>query len=68
MIRLKQLRQARGLSGQAVCRLALINPSTLSQIESGRLRPYAGQLEKLKVALGYDGDADELLDEVEAGL
>jgi transcriptional regulator with XRE-family HTH domain len=64
MLRLRALRVEKGLSGQALCRIAVINPSTLSQIERGRFQPYESQLVKLAEALEYAGEPAELLEEV----
>lgn len=45
-----------------------MHPSTVSQIEALYIgKPYPSQLEKLRAAIGYAGDAAELLDDVEAG-
>lgn len=64
MLRAKRLRTESGLSGLEVSRRARIAPSTLSQIESGRFRPYPVQLERLAQALCWEGDPNALLEEV----
>ena len=57
-------RQARGWSQSRLAREAGLHASTVSSVENGRLRPWPGQAEKLRAALGYDGPADELFEEV----
>lgn len=51
------------MSGLA--REAGMHVSSISQIESGRLSPYPGQVAKIAAALGWDGDPMELFEEVE---
>ena len=41
-----------------------INETTISLIVNGRMVPYPVQAKKIKLALGYEGDADELFKEV----
>lgn len=48
---LKRRREALGLSRSALAREAVLNPSTMSQIESGRLVPYPVQVRKIEEAL-----------------
>lgn len=47
-----KLRQERGWSRAELARQARLNSSTVGQIESGRLKPYKSQLEKLATAFG----------------
>jgi ribosome-binding protein aMBF1 (putative translation factor) len=63
MRRLQIERQRRGLSRSMLARLATMHPSTVGQIEAGRLVAYDSQLEKLARALGFDGEPAELMDE-----
>ena len=44
-------RERLGLSKSALAREAEMHPSTVSQIETGRLAPYPAQAEKLEKAL-----------------
>jgi ribosome-binding protein aMBF1 (putative translation factor) len=65
VIRLTVERDARGWSRSELARRAWMNAATVGQIESGRVRPYDSQVEKLARALGWPSDrAAELLDEV----
>ena len=51
MTQLKKLREERGWSKAELARRAGLNASTVGWIESGRFRPYDGQLLKLAAAL-----------------
>lgn len=58
-------RRRRGWSQAKLARHAEMHPSQISLIESGRLKPYPGQLAKLAAALGWPlTKAEELLREV----
>lgn len=58
-------RQELGLSRSALARLADLNQVTVGAIESGRLKPYDGQLQKIARVLGVSADlAHTLLEEV----
>ena len=63
-MRLTQEREAVGWSRAELARQANMNAGTIGHIESGRLRPYPGQLSKIAAALGFAGDPATLLDEV----
>lgn len=65
MKRARQERNRLGLSGLEVARRAKLAPGTLSQIETGRFIPYPGQLERLAEALGWNGKAEALLEDVD---
>ena len=66
MLRIQRLREDQGLSRSALARIALMHAATVGQIESCYIgRPYQSQLEKLAAALGFTGDAEELLEEVD---
>ena len=56
--RLKQAREGKGWSRAQLARAAGMHPSTVGQIESGRIEPYPSQLEKLARALGLNGGED----------
>jgi len=64
MIRLEYERRRARLSQAAIGRESGIHPTTISQIESGRVRPSASELERLADTLGFEGDANLLADEV----
>ena len=64
MNRLTKERETKGWSKAKLARQADMNAATVGQIENGVLRPYAGQLEKLATALGWDGDPQDLMDHV----
>ncbi len=66
MNRLRQEREGHGWSRSELARRAVLNAVSVSTIESGRLLPYPVQLEKLAIALGWQGDPAALLEEVEA--
>lgn len=54
MEELKRLRKARGLSQAKLAALADLDPSTVSQIETGTRRANSGTLERLAMALGVE--------------
>lgn len=64
MRQLRKIRQGLGWSQAELSRRSGLNVSTIGLIESGRLKPYHGQLMKLAIALGITEDeADQLLEE-----
>lgn len=66
MLRVKRSRLLRGWSQAELARRARVNATTVSQIESGRFRPYSDQLARIALALDCPvGDAATLLEEVE---
>lgn len=65
MLKVQKERQAQGLSQAALARRAEMHQASLSSIETGRFRPYPGQLARIAAALEWQGDAQELLDHVE---
>ena len=65
MIRLKHERKKLGWSAMELARRSGLSPSTISQIESGRFKPYDSQLAKLCAALQLEGDGAKLLEDVE---
>ena len=63
-MKLREEREARCWSKSELARRAGLNHTTIGQIESGRLRPYPGQLRKLAFALGLpEKDAHRLLED-----
>lgn len=67
--KLYELRVARGLSGLDVARLARVNQSDVYAMENGRRVPPADSpmLQRLARALGYQGNAADLLEKQDAG-
>ena len=57
-----QRRQVR-LTQAALARQTGVHPLTVSQIESGRVRPSAGELERFAAALHFRGDPAYLAEE-----
>ena len=67
--RLKHEREALGLSRRAVAQASSIGEANYGRIESGRTVPYAPEAERIcaaLAALGWDGSAAELFEEVDA--
>ena len=64
MLRLTQQRVSRGLSKARVARRAGLDQALMSRVESGRYRPYGGELRRIAEALGWEGDPIVLLEEV----
>ncbi|MDR2714938.1 MAG: hypothetical protein LBB42_05425 [Coriobacteriales bacterium] len=48
-----------------LAREADLHVSTISLIESRRMKPYSGQIEKLVLALQWEGDPSALFEEKE---
>jgi transcriptional regulator with XRE-family HTH domain len=65
MKRLQAMRESLGFSKAKLSRIADLNASTIAWAEQGRFVPYPGQLAKMAIGLGYDGDPNDLLEEVE---
>jgi transcriptional regulator with XRE-family HTH domain len=65
MIELTRRRETCGLSKQRLSFVSQVPATTIGQIESGRFTPYAPQLNRLAVALGFAGDPADLLKPVE---
>lgn len=65
MIELTKVRRERGLNKTALGQLASVHPAQIGQIESGRIVPYPPTLTRIAEALGWEGDAEELLKEVD---
>ena len=61
MIILTEERKAAGLSQAKLAQLADLHPSTVSNIETGNLKPWSGQREKIEGAMkkaGWNGAGD----------
>jgi len=67
VMRLVAVRKALGWSQSRLAREAQMHPSTISAIESGRLSPWPGQAARIQEALGYEGGADVLFEELDGG-
>ena len=66
MLKLTRERKATGLSQAKLAQRADLHPSSISNIETGNLKPWFGQREKIEAAMraaGWDGDED-LFEEV----
>lgn len=64
MLKMRVVREQRGISQSSLSHIANMHVTTISLIESGRLRPYPSQMTRLAEALDYSGDPSELLEEV----
>ena len=53
MLKISRMRQERGWSMSRLARESGVHVSTISLIESGRMKPYPGQAEKLANALEW---------------
>ena len=60
-MRISQERKRRGWSRAELARRAGMNGGTVGLIESGRFKPYPGQLRKLASALGLPEEESERL-------
>jgi len=65
MLKARKEREAHGWSISRLAREAELHISTVSSIESGRLKPYRVQAEKLAHALGWQSDPADLFKEAE---
>jgi len=66
VLKLAAERKRLGLSQLEVSRRTRMAPADVSRIESGRFRPYRGQLRRLARALGWPvTDAQKLLEAAE---
>ena len=64
MLRLELERRQARLTQAALGRETKVHPSTVSQIESGRVRPSASELKRFAGALGFKDDPAHLAEEV----
>lgn len=64
MLRIEYERKRVGLSQAALGREAGIHPTTISQIESGRINPSEKELERITDVLRFEGEGRLLTDEV----
>ncbi len=65
MIELTRQRQSMGWTKRELGARADLHPARVGTIENQRVRPYAVELERLRKALGYAGEAEDLLREVD---
>lgn len=61
-------RRRLGLSQNSLARRALLHPTTVSLVESGRFRPGQDQLARLANALGWSGEPAALLEDLETAV
>lgn len=64
MKKMRFVREQKGISQSSLSHIAGMHVTTISQIESGRLKPYPNQIAKIAHALDYEGDPYELFEEV----
>ncbi len=67
MLRITQLRTERALTRTKLGALADVHPARVGQIENDRVRPYPPELGRLARALGWQGEPEQLLEEVVQG-
>lgn len=65
MLKVTQERIKQGLSQCKLAQLAGINPTSLSRIESKKEPAFTKRGERIAAALGWEGNAEELFEEVE---
>lgn len=58
-------RKKRGMSQAKLARLADVNQSCMSRIESGKEQAYPHRGKRIAEAIGWEGDPEELFKEVE---
>lgn len=61
----KKLRIDQSMTLADEARAASMQQGMIGWIESGRFIPYNSQLQKMAKALGYEGDPNDLLEEVD---
>lgn len=62
---LRRLREDANMTRAEGSRQIGMNASTWGLIENGRFIPYPGQLARMASLLGYQGDPEDLLEEVD---
>lgn len=65
MKRVQLLREARGKSKLQLSYEAKVPAPVIGWVESGRFVPYEPQLRRLADALGFDGEPEKLLDDLQ---
>ena len=65
MIELTRQRESFGWTKRELGARSELHPARVGVIENGRVKPYPVELERLRKALGYGGDAADLLAEVD---
>jgi len=68
MKRMTVIRKNQNLSQAQVARAAALNQVTVSRIETGFSKAYPGELRRICEVLGWTGDPQALLDDVDAEL
>ncbi|HEY5833462.1 helix-turn-helix domain-containing protein [Streptomyces sp.] len=61
-LRLRQIREQAGVSARSIAARADINQSTLSRIETGKIRPSVDVLDRIIAVMGIETAAEELHD------
>lgn len=64
--RCEQIRESQNLTKADLARATGMQQGVIGWIEAGRFVPYDSQLQKLADALGWQGEPQELLEEVGA--
>jgi transcriptional regulator with XRE-family HTH domain len=64
MLRLRQLREGQGLNRAQLARAAAIGDGNYCTLESGMRKPWGPERHRLAEALGWEGDPEELFEEV----
>lgn len=63
MLLVKRLLLEKGISGASLARTVRMGESDVSKITRGRAKPYPSQAKKIAVAIGWEGDVNELFEE-----
>ena len=64
MLLAKKIARGHDMSNADIHRATGLDQSTISKIMNGRSRPYPVQAKKIALALGYDGNFEDLFKEV----
>jgi transcriptional regulator with XRE-family HTH domain len=64
VIQLTRARREKGLNKTRLGQLSTVHPAMIGQIECQRLVPYPKTLRRIAEALGWEGDPEDLLKEV----
>lgn len=67
MILAKRLAWEKRLRNADISRATGLDQATVSKLFNGRMSPYPVQAKKIALALGFDGDVEELFSEVYDG-
>ncbi|MGI1690040.1 helix-turn-helix domain-containing protein [Thermoanaerobacter uzonensis] len=64
MTKMAIVRRILGITQKELSEITGIDSSTISRLENGIMKPYPGWQRKIADALGWDGNIDELFEEV----